>query len=71
MSHVPWRELEATVAGMTDQEKQRLLALVTKALGQPARAPTSARPTIDEFDAELAQVTFAAPPLPADCSPTC
>jgi hypothetical protein len=68
MTQVEWQELAKTVAAMSEHEKERLLAMITKSLGQKGGATTSARPTVDEFDAELAQVSFDAPPLPADFS---
>jgi hypothetical protein len=68
MTQIPWRELEATVAGMTDEEKQQLLFLITQSLPRPAGASGTARPTADEFDAALNQVAFDAPPLPASFS---
>lgn len=68
MPQVEWQELEKTVAHMTEQEKQRLLAMLTKSLDQPGPGSVAARPTADEFDAELARVAFDAPPLPDDFS---
>lgn len=65
MAPFEWPQLEAAVAGMTDEEKLRLLALVTSNLGHGA-APPATRPSLAQFDAELAKIAQPSPPLPAD-----
>ena len=65
MTSLEWHKLEATVANMTPDEKQRLLGMVTASLSEPTHQvpldPSS-------FQAELEQVAFDAPGLPEDFS---
>jgi hypothetical protein len=68
MSTVPWPQLEAIVAAMTDQERQRLLRILAQFVGQRDSGRLTPRPSADGFEAELAEVAFDAPPLPADFS---
>jgi hypothetical protein len=68
MTQLEWQNLEKTIAGMTQQEKQRLLAMVTKSLAELSATVGPSRPTADQFEAELVQVTFDAPPLAVDFS---
>jgi hypothetical protein len=67
MAQFEWPKLEAAVAEMTDEEKLRLLALVTSNLGHRGGLPAD-RPSLTEFDLELAKVAEPSPPLPADFS---
>lgn len=39
MTHLEWQQLEATVAGMTDDERQRLATLIVAI--EPVKTPTS------------------------------
>ncbi len=61
MTHLEWQQLESTISRMTAEEKERLLSLVRTSLSMEVPSLTP-----ETLEAELARVSFEAPPLPAD-----